>query len=149
MDRECESCGNTFTAKTARHRFCKSTCRVAAHRSPAKTGRAAATKDAEAPPRTRGATGPPTQHPGSLTASVAAELTDLEAIDTVRGRAALALAYRIESPLETGSAAASMTVQLTRLMDEVKAAAAPKLRDGVDNLEEAVSGKLRLVSGGA
>lgn len=75
---------------------------------------------------------------------MAADLGKAEVIDTIPGRAALALAYRIESPMETGSAAASMTRELSRLVEEAKALR-PRQQDTIDKLDESVGAKLRLV----
>jgi hypothetical protein len=75
---------------------------------------------------------------------VAADLAKVDVLNTIPGRAALALAYRIESPMETGSAAASMTKELSRLVDEAKALA-PSRQDGIDQLGDSVGAKLRLV----
>jgi hypothetical protein len=54
----------------------------------------------------------------------ARELEDAGRLDTVFGQAALVLARRIESPMETGSSIASMTKQLRETMvDALKGAA--------------------------
>lgn len=131
-ERECEECGGTFVAKTQRAKFCKPACRVKANRRPAKTGAATSSTKVTIPDR------------GGLISQVAADLTKAAALDTIPGRAALALAYRIESPMETGSAAASMTRELSRLVDEARALA-PQRQDQIDDLGDSVGAKLRLV----
>lgn len=136
----CAECEKKFEAKSTRAKYCSPACRKAANRRPSKKGAAEEAGKQEPPQVTI-----PT--PGGLVAAVAADLQKLQALDTVAGRAALALAYRIESPQETGSAAASMSKELTRLMEIAKSEVAPMRKDTVDALEEAVAAKLRLVAG--
>lgn len=135
-DKPCEECGDTFTAKTSRARFCGPACRVRANRRPSKTG-ATADRAAKKPSSA-------TLERGALIGQVAAELAKTGVLDTIPGRAALALAYRIESPMETGSAAASMTRELSRLVAEAKSLT-PTQNDQVDQLGDSVGAKLRLV----
>lgn len=132
-ERECDECGETFVAKTSRARFCKTACRVKANRRPAKRG-AAKTSEKAGPAPDR----------GGLVSQTAADLSKADVLDTIPGRAALALAYRIESPMETGSAAAAMTRELSRLVEEAMALR-PKRQDGIDTLGDAVGAKLQLV----
>jgi len=133
-DKPCEECGTTFTAKTSRAKFCGTACRVRANRRPSKSGASSSDQ-------------PPVQalpERGGLVGQVAADLANLDVLNTIPGRAALALAYRIESPMETGSAAASMTKELSRLVEDAKALT-PKGQDGIDQIGDSVGAKLRLV----
>lgn len=131
--RSCAECSASLEGRSPRAKFCGDACRKAANRRPAKVGLT------EAP------TAPVEPAASGLVAAVTAELTDLEVLGTVDGQTALALAERIVSPMETGSAAASMTRELAACMDRVRAAAAPKQRDGVDELLGSARGKLRVV----
>lgn len=131
---ECSHCGTAFEAQSSRASYCSSSCRGKAARQRERRGGNAmpAKPEAKAP------------QPGALVSQTAADLAKLGVIDTIPGRAALALAYRIESPMETGSAAASMTRELSRLVAEAKALT-PKQNDQVDDLDDSVGAKLRLV----
>ena len=135
IKRPCDECGTTYLAKSKTSRYCETACRVRANRRPSKQG-AATAADAPAPvsPYER----------GGLLGQVVADLTKANVLETIPGKAALALAYRIESPMETGSAAASMTRELSRLVEEAKALA-PKRQDAIDALGDGVGAKLRLV----
>jgi len=133
-DKPCEECGTTFTAKTPRAKFCGTACRVRANRRPSKTGASATDQPTKAAVPER----------GGLVGQVAADLVRLGVLDTIPGRAALALAYRIESPMETGSAAASMTREMSRLVEDARALT-PRSQDGIDQIGDSVGAKLRLV----
>jgi len=130
IEKPCEECGTTYTAKRSNSRFCGDACRVRANRRPSKRGVAV---DKQAIPDR-----------GGLISQVAADLAKVDVLDTIPGRAALALAYRIESPMETGSAAASMTRELSRLVEEARSLA-PAQQDNIDQLGDSVGAKLRLV----
>ena len=133
IEKPCEECGATFEAKRQTAKFCGPACRVRANRRPAKQGAA-----------TAGTSTTATYERGGLLGQVIADLTTEGVLDTIPGKAALTLAYRIESPMETGSAAASMTRELSRLVDEAKALK-PKRQDALDDIGDSVGAKLRLV----
>lgn len=139
IDKACEECGTVFVAKTKRARFCGPTCRVRANRRPSKEGAAKGAAGKAPPAKTETA-----YAAGGLLAQVIADLTKAGVLDTIPGRAAAALAYRIESPMETGAAAASMAKELSRLVEEARALA-PKTQDATGQLEDRVQAKLRLV----
>lgn len=126
----CRECGAEFEAKSPRAVYCSAKCRKAANRRPAKQGVAANPAV--------------TVERGGLRGQVVADLTRIGVLETIPGKAALALAYRIESPMETGSAAASMTRELSRLVEEARALA-PASQDHIDDLGDSVGAKLRLV----
>jgi len=126
----CGECEADFEARSPRAMYCSEKCRKAANRRPSKRGVAV---DKSAVPER-----------GGLVSQVAADLVKLGVLDTIPGRAALALAYRIESPMETGSAAASMTRELSRLVEDARALT-PKGQDGIDQIDDSVGAKLRLV----
>ena len=109
MQRKCESCGRSYQAARPNSKFCGDTCRKRAQRSP-KSG---AVKPTEPTPSLA----------AGLEAVTARELEAADRLDTVFGQAALVLARRIESPMETGSSIASMTKQLRETMaDALKGA---------------------------
>ena len=95
MQRQCATCGKAYQAARPNSKFCSDTCRVRAHRSP---------KSSPAPPA-----GPVPMLGAGLESVAARELDAAGRLDTVLGQAALVLARRIESPMETGSSIASMT----------------------------------------
>ncbi|HEU4598853.1 MAG TPA: hypothetical protein VFS26_03840 [Solirubrobacterales bacterium] len=131
---ECAECGKTFKTTAHNAKFCKRPgCRKAASRRPSKKGRAEAETNQAVEFKV-----------GALLESTLSELNQLQQANSIEGRAAMALAYRIESPLESGSAAASMTKELSRLMAEIRAKA-PSKGDGYDDVVGGAAGKLRLV----
>ena len=110
MQRKCAQCGRSYAAARPNSRFCGDTCRKRAQRSPKPT----VAKPVKASVALA----------GGLGAVTARELEDAGRLDTVFGQAALVLARRIESPMETGSSIASMTKQLRETMvDALKGAA--------------------------
>lgn len=83
MKRACDSCGEEYEAKRPSSRYCSET-----HRKRAQRGHVMASP----------MSAPPTVQPDRSTVdAVRAELTDAGRIDTFLGRAALALAARIDS----------------------------------------------------
>ncbi|ABL80098.1 MULTISPECIES: hypothetical protein [unclassified Nocardioides] len=139
VDRTCEECGTPFVAKTKRGRFCGAACRVRANRRPTKTGRAvtAAAQSGERPAPRVGAAD------GGLEAQIRSSLESAGAMQTVAGTAALLLARQIGSGQDSGSAVATMTRELSRLMGEARAEAAPKQRDGADDVMARVAAKIQ------
>ena len=110
MQRKCASCGRSYQAARPNSKFCGDTCRKRAQRSPKPT----TMKQPKAPPVLV----------VGLGAVTARELEAADRLDTVLGQAALVLARRIESPMETGASVASMTKQLREtLADALKGAA--------------------------
>jgi protein-arginine kinase activator protein McsA len=162
VDRVCEECGTTFAAKTNRARFCSTAHRVRANRRPSKVGKAkddaarkpakkvatkkatakkpaAKAKDADSPP-------PPAPVYDTLAEQLKNSLTELQALDTIAGMAALRIAQQIDRGQDSGSAVATLSKELSRLVGEAKLEAAPKIRDRVDDITTAASEKmLRLV----
>ena len=127
MQRKCASCGRSYQAARPNSKFCGDTCRKRAQRSP----KSATVKPVKAPPVL--AVG--------LGAVTARELEDAGRLDTVLGQAALVLARRIESPMETGASIASMTKQLREtLADALKGAA--MAADPLDELRNRRAAKL-------
>lgn len=153
IERHCEECGKPFVAKTRRARFCSDKCRVYANRRPTKTGRAK--QDAGAAPAevvelrptgTDGAAPSTSDADGGLAAQIRATLRAVGAFETVAGMSALMLARQIDKGQDSGSAVATMTKELSRLMTEARAEAAPTQRDGADDVMARAAEKLlRLV----
>ena len=104
MQRSCASCGERFTAKNPRAKFCSDRCRKRAQRAPA--GKAA--KVAALPA--------PSQEESGLAAVTRRTLDAAGRLDTVLGQQAVALAVRIEQPGESGASVASLSKELRAVM---------------------------------
>lgn len=114
--KKCETCGRQYEAASARARFCGNTCRSRAHRAAGgREGRAVAGDNVRplhvAPPA-------PAQRSEGLAATVERQLEDAGRLDTWEGQGALALARRIESGRDTGSAIASLHRELRAAISE-------------------------------
>jgi hypothetical protein len=117
MQRECAQCGHSYEAVRPSSKYCGDTCGKRARRSP---------KQIAVKPR-------PMVASAGLEAVAARELEAAGRLDTVLGQAALVLARRLESPMETGASIASMTKQLREtLVDALKGAA--QAADPLDEL---------------
>lgn len=133
MQRECESCGNTFEARRSTARFCTATCRSRAARaaraaaSVAELEAAAAAAQADQP-----AAGSPAEH--DLVKAVRDELAAANALGTVAGQLALQVARRIAEP--DGSGISALSKELRSLLVEAKGAA-PKPAPAVDGPAQA------------
>jgi len=118
MQRKCASCGRSYQATRPNSKFCGDTCRKRAQRSPKKSPEPV---DLSLPELLAGLGSAKTSWP--LTDAATRELEAADRLDTVLGQAALVLARRIESPMETGASIASMTKQLREtLADALKGA---------------------------
>jgi hypothetical protein len=109
MTRTCASCGRPFEATSHRATYCGPTCRKRASRG------AVVTDIAERRPGPTKATG--------LVLAVTAELEEAERLETAMGQTALALAVRLESGVDTGSAVAALTRELRATMEAATAGA--------------------------
>ena len=163
VTRPCDECGKPYVAKTKRSKFCGDTCRVRAHRRPSKTG-AARTKAARAATGAPGATvtqlptagGPLDQTSpadplvedieGSLADQVRKTLTAEKALDTISGAQAIRIARQIDRGDDSGSAVATLSKELSRLVEAAKVEAAPRIKDAADDVMDRVKQKLSLVS---
>jgi len=95
MEVTCASCGEPFEAKRSTAKWCGPTCRTKGNR----------------------ATGAPVmavEHP--LIAAVRADLVKANRLDTPAGQQALVLAWQMLHPMNTGSAVASASKQLTEVL---------------------------------
>lgn len=101
MERRCEACGKSYATKSARSRFCSSTCRSRAHRN-GQGGPAAGGGLVVLPPAQP-------QGDGELVTYVEKTLTEAGRLESWRGQAALDMARRIErataAPLSQAAAA--------------------------------------------
>jgi hypothetical protein len=139
--RDCDECGKAYEAKRKTSKFCSTQCRVKANRRPSKVGKAKAKADAAAPAK------PLAPTYDALAEQVTQTLTTMKAYDTIAGKAALRVAQQIDRGGDTGSAVATLSTQLMRLVDQAKAEAAPLNRDKADDVIDAVNNKLiRLMS---
>jgi len=114
MQRECESCGRSYTARRASSRFCGDTCGKRSQRARA-AGiplRATTTGDHPAPP-------------SELERATVAELDAVGRLESVAGQIALELAYRVASGYESGAAVAALVKELRVTMAEALAGVAP------------------------
>ena len=127
MTRSCESCGRPYEARRPNSKFCGDTCRKRKQRAP----------DSVAPVTSV----PPAVTHSALAAAIELTLIDAERLDTFQGRQALALARRIDSPHETGSAVSSLSKELRAVMDEAMKGAHVKT-DPVDELRRKREQKL-------
>jgi len=104
MQRECESCGRSYTARRESSRFCSGTCGKRSQRATA----------AGMPLRV--STAADHEAPSELVAVTARELDAVGRLESVAGQLALELARRIASRRETGAATASLAKQFHATM---------------------------------
>jgi len=122
MQRECESCGRSYTGRRTSSRFCGGTCGKRSQRARA-AGiplRAATSGDREAAP-------------SELEAVTARELEAVGRLESVAGQLALELARRVASGYESGAAVASLVKELRATMAAALAGLAPA-PDALDEL---------------
>lgn len=144
IERPCDECGTTYVAKTKRSKFCSATCRVRANRRPDKIGAAAkAVVDGESDK----AAPPAKPVYDTLAEQVRESLDELKALDTISGMAALRVAQQIDRGGDSGSAVATLSKELSRLVSEAKTESMAKHKDEADDIMERVGNKiLHLVS---
>jgi membrane-bound lytic murein transglycosylase B len=136
--RTCEQCGKSLEGRSPRTRFCDSACRGKAARQPAKVGTAKAKADAGEKPDD--APAKPTYD--TLAEQLKESLTSAQALDTIAGMAALRIAQQIDRGGDTGSAVATLSKELSRLVAEAKIEAAPKIKDAADGILERAAEKM-------
>lgn len=96
MERSCDSCAATYDAKRPTSRFCSPKCRTRSARGQVVSITPAAPIDPSA----------------GVTAATRSALATVDRESTLLGQSALALAARIDSQSDTGSALASLVKQL-------------------------------------
>ena len=114
-------CGTTFTATSPRAMYCSRSCRQRASRE----GRVGSARVIPMAPQVRA------EADSTVTDATRSELEAAGRQDTALGRSALALAARIDTGLDTGSALASAVRGLTETM-----AAALKGAEPASSLDE-------------
>lgn len=110
MQRKCDRCGKTYPAKRSTSRFCSSGCRAEASEA-----RKHGLPESIAPVVDMVAADPVSS--GPLTDSTDARLAAAERADSPLGLAALALAQRIDSGNENGSAMAVLVREFRTTLD--------------------------------
>lgn len=128
MTRNCASCGRPFEASSPRATYCGATCRKRASRG------AVVTDIAERRPGPSRATG--------LVLAVTKELEEADRLETALGQAALALANRLETGVDTGSAVASLTRELRATM-EAATAGARAVRSPLEQMRDELAERRR------
>jgi hypothetical protein len=142
LERSCEICRKKYQASRSTSRFCSSTCRGRAHKSPALVLVAPAAKkrrgpkrrapkaDPSQPPATASDTATATSdvddaerpggfRPGPVLMATMAELVAAEQTHTALGQLALALAQRVDYPwTDSGSATAAVAARLDQVLDK-------------------------------
>ena len=126
VDRPCDYCATTYTAKTARSRFCSVKCRTRNHERP---------DLARVVPLEPAPTAPERDVRGPVAAATFAELSAHDRQDTALGLGALNLASALDNPAETGSARAALHRQWTVAMDQALEGVA-RANDPLDQLAE-------------
>lgn len=121
MLKKCAHCGNAFTSKSSRAKYCGATCRGRAHQARRDTPEADHDEDAPQGPR--------------LFDCALAELEKADRANSVAGVQALALARRIDSRSETGASVASLSKEFREVWD-LAMADAVKVADPVDEVKE-------------
>jgi len=129
MLRSCEQCGAPFEARRSTARFCSPACQKRAKRAEVKEPAPVARVEA-----------------GSIADAVRADLGEL--VNSTSGQTALMLAQRLDrsSPIDTGSAIASMAKALDAIMARL-AARAPRETDPLEEIEDEVARKRETRSG--
>lgn len=153
--RACDECGTAYEAKRRTSKYCSTKCRTRVSRrtskSPAAKPKAAAGTVTQLP--TAGGpldeTSPANPNTedvcGSLAEQVRKSLTDYQALDTISGAQAIRVARQIDRGGDSGSAVATLSKELSRLVGEAKVEAAPRIKDAADDVMARVDEKLRLV----
>lgn len=133
----CAECGTVFEARSSRAKYCSPKCRKAVSRRPSKQGKL----EAEGAPQVP--TAPPAPEYDSLADQIKNSLTELEALNTISGMAALRVAQQIDRGRDSGSAVATLTKELSRLVTEAKRESEPKRKDAADAIASKVIAKLQ------
>lgn len=115
MDRACDVCGITYTAKRASSRYCSPRCKTRAHRA---SDAVKAQPTSKAQPRPEAPVVPiPTPEPAEALAVSVAEstrraLVELGRLESPLGQATMVLARRLDNPgSDTGAGLASLAKQ--------------------------------------
>lgn len=144
----CEVCGKAFVAARSHARTCSVTCRGKLRR----LANAPVAEVTELPKRETKAASKPAEKgkPGPLSLLAVAErvteeLTKLGQLDTPEGVAAVVMARRLASPMDTASAVAAASRELTRLLDICRDRTSVPRADGLGSIEQGAAAKLSIV----
>lgn len=150
--RECDECGKTYSTKSVKSKYCGPGCRSRVSRRPgnipAHLGHKALDSVADNGKPAASSAPPPPEY-DSLADQIKASLDQAQAMNTISGMAALRIAQQIDRGGDSGSAVATLTKELSRLVVEAKAEAAPRIKDAVDDVASAVIAKLQQLGSGA
>lgn len=125
MTRSCDRCGTSYEATRSTSKYCGSNCRAEVSRS-RKRGEVVTPFPAVPVAAPTG---------GAVVLATTARLDTAERLDTPLGRAAVALAERIDSGQDHGAAVAAMVRELRATLGEALEGA-PRQSDVVDELQE-------------
>lgn len=115
MTRTCEVCGGSYETARATAKCCSAKCRKARSRgatAPKSVTGSEATQVTEGDVTPFLTLPPPRREAGEVESALLAELTEVERAGTSLGRAALALARRVDEGRDTGAGLASLVKQL-------------------------------------
>ena len=121
--------------------------RTATKKAPAKKAAAkrSTTRKSKAPGKPSAPTAPPAPVYDTLAEQVKQSLTDLQALGTISGMAAVRVAQQIDKGRDSGAAVATLSRELSRLVGEAKVESAPNRRDKVDDIADRAAAKLAAV----
>lgn len=142
FERTCEQCGTSFTSPRSQARFCGPTCRSRAHRGKPGVEAVEANASSEDPPATRAVAAKRSKRYSTLEEQVRATLTEMKALTTISGMSAVRVAQQIDRGGDSGSAVATLSKELSRLVSEAKVEAAPLNADKVDDVAALVNAKI-------
>jgi hypothetical protein len=114
VDRACDVCGTTYTAKRASSRYCSERCKKRAQRAPA-TQRSG--KRRQARPNAAVVSIPQPDVTAGVAESTRRKLDEMGRLDTPLGQATMVLARRLDRPSgDTGAGLASLAKQLAAML---------------------------------
>jgi hypothetical protein len=117
MNRACDICGTTYTAKRVSSRYCSERCKKRAQRG-TQPGKPSVQPENRQQPAMVALPQPEPALSGELTSSTEQTLRDAARLDTWQGRAALAIAQRIEAAgVDSGSSYAALHRELRSAME--------------------------------
>ncbi len=137
MSRECDVCGTEYEAQRKTSRYCSTRCRTRASRrsetpATAQTLHGAFNQGPETNARTACSTHEAPAS-GGLVEALRRELADAGRLETALGQQAIALAVKLASPFDTGSAMAAVSRELRAVREEALRGA-EQVADPLDEL---------------
>jgi protein-arginine kinase activator protein McsA len=121
--------------------------RAGAKKAPAKKAAAkrSTTRKTKATEKPAAPSTPPAPTYDTLAEQVKQSLTDLQALGTISGMAAVRVAQQIDRGRDSGAAVATLSRELSRLVGEAKVESAPNRRDKVDDIADRAAAKIAAV----